>query len=114
MLISTPLFYIRIFSASGRKFQKFLYSHKNHSRPFPSTIKKHFYVMGDGQLTSVFLQTKYSIPISQGKHLHSLHYNHDHSSHKQLTESKGQKPQVLQKDSSISTNSFKTNKIIRV
>lgn len=55
--------------------------------------KEAFYVMGDGQLTSVFLQTKnYSIPISQGKHLHCLYYNHDHSSHKQLTESKGQKP----------------------
>ena len=27
---------------------------------------------------------------------------------------KGQKPQVLQKNSSISTNVFKTNKIIRV
>lgn len=57
--------------------------------------------MGDGQLTFVFLQTQYSIPISQGKHLHSPNYNHDHSSHKQLTESKGQKPQVLQKNSSM-------------
>ena len=64
--------------------------------------------MGDGQLIFVYLQTKYSIPISQGKHLYSPNYNHDHSSRKQLTESKGQKPQVLQKNSSISTNFFKT------
>lgn len=60
--------------------------------------------MGDGQLTFVLLLMNYSIPISQGKHLHSpvfLNYIHDHTSHKQESESKGKESQVLGKTAHV-------------
>lgn len=76
--------------------------------------------MGDGQLTFVLLLMNYSIPISQGKHLHSpvfLNYIHDHTSHKQESESKGKASQVLGKNSScksaVCDNPFKANKMAR-
>lgn len=76
--------------------------------------------MGDGQLTFVLLLMNYNIPISQGKHLQSpvfLNYIHDHTSHKQESESKGKESQVLGKNSScksaVCNKLFKTNKAAR-